>query len=382
MNGVIIHVVNTFFAVQYFVGNQFKYFKNRGYEVHLICPPSPFIEAYKTEMDFIYKQVAITRRYSPIYDFVALLKICCYLIKIKPDIIVGHTPKGGLLAMLSGKLTGVKKRIYFRHGLVFETAKGISRRILILTERLNASLATSVVCVSKSVFNASLKHRLNSESKQLILGMGTCGGIDASGKFNPDFIDKGVVKALKSKLGVSETDYVVGFCGRLVRDKGIIDLIGAYDLIRFSTKTRVVKLLLVGMFEDRDSLPTEIKNRIVNDNSIIYTGFINTRIEDYYAIMDVFVLPTYREGFGMSVIEASSMRLPVLTTRATGSIDSIIEDTTGRFVDNNPHSIAEGISYYMQNEEIAIAHGLNGRNYVVDNYDHPIIWREIEKLYC
>lgn len=377
----VVHIVNTFFAVPYFIGGQFRHFSAKGYSMYLICPPSPYIESYRVEMGFNYQPVRITRKYSPLYDFIALIKICLYLRKVKPDIIVGHTPKGGIFAMLAGRLTRVQNRIYFRHGLVFETATGLSRSMLIITERLNAYLATKIVCVSRSVLNASLRYRLGSEVKQLMLGMGTCGGVDASGKFNPGSIEINDVKALENRLGISETDYVVGFCGRLVRDKGIIDLIGAFDLLRSSNRNRVYKLLLVGMFEDRDSLPSEVKNRIIKDDSIIYTGFVNAGIERYYAIMDVFVLPTYREGFPISILEASSMMLPVLTTTATGSVDSIIENTTGRFVSNNPDSIAEGISFYAHNEEIAMAHGYNGRNHVVENYDHPVIWREIEKMY-
>jgi len=378
----IVHVINTYFAATYFVGEQFRYFGSRGYEMHLICPASPYIDEYRSKMGFSFFPVTITRRYSPLCDLVALMKICNYLRKTGPDVIVGHTPKGGMLAMLAGRITGVKTRIYFRHGLPFETAKGLSRRILIATERINAGLSTKVVIVSRSVYRESMRYRLNPENRQIVLGMGTCGGIDASGRYNPDLVDKPGVRALKASLGISETDYVVGFTGRLVRDKGIADLIAAFDLLTVALPNRTIKLLLVGMFEERDSLPAEIRSRILSDNSIIYTGFVNEGIEKYYAMMNQLVLPTYREGLPISVIEASSMRIPVITTRVTGSVDSIVENHTGIFVDNNPVSIAEGIKHYIENPDISKRHGENGRAHVLSNFDHPIIWKEIEKLYA
>lgn len=377
----IVHVVNSYFAATYFIGEQFRYFHDRGYKMHLICTNSPFLEEYALKMGFILKEVNLTRRITPVQDIIAFFKILIYVRRVKPEIIVGHTVKGGLLTMGAAWLSGTPRRIYFRHGLAFETARGLGRKLLIISERIAARFSTIVVCVSNSVFYASLRYRLNSKEKQTVLGAGTCGGIDTEIRFNPESIDFAEINILKSKLKISDDDYIIGYCGRLVRDKGIEELVRAVDLIKEKRPDMRIRLLMVGMFEDRDSISKMMIDRIKNDKSIIYTGFINDKIQNYYALMNVFVLPSYREGFGMSVIEASSMQLPVLTTRVTGSIDSIIENVTGRFVENSPASIAEGVRFYLENPDIARGHGINGRIHVVENYDHSIIWREIEKLY-
>jgi glycosyltransferase involved in cell wall biosynthesis len=381
MSKHILHVVNIYFALPYFIGEQFLHFKNKGNKLHVICSPSPYLDIYAKKMQFDYAEIDIIRAIKPIEDLKALFFICRYIKKNKIDIVVGHTPKGAFLSMLSAWLMRVPKRIYFRHGLVYETSKGFMKTLLIYIDRLTALCATKVVCVSPSLYRRSLEDGLNKESKQIILGKGTCGGIDTKKKFNPAKIILFEINNLRNNLGISEKSTVIGYCGRLVQDKGIVDLVNAFDIVRKKYYERKFLLLLVGMFEERDALPDSIKSKIMADKDIIYTGFINDSIENYYALMDIYILPSYREGFGMSVLEASSMQKPVLTTKVTGCIDSIIDDFTGKYVENNSVSIADGISFYLNNSQTAINHGKNGREFVVRYFDQEILWSEIEKLY-
>jgi glycosyltransferase involved in cell wall biosynthesis len=213
------------------------------------------------------------------------------------------------------------------------------------------------------------------------LGKGTCGGIDTINKFNPAKISSIKVEALRNKLGISDNAFVIGFCGRLIKDKGIQELVEGFDIIRSHYSEKVFRLLLVGMFEERDALPEHIIKRIYEDHGIVYTGFINDSIEYYYSLMNVDILASYREGFGMSVIEASAMEIPVLTSRSTGCIDSIIEGSTGRYIEITPSSIAEGIELYLNNPEQARTYGKNGREFVKRNFDNLIIWKELEQFY-
>ena len=215
-----------------------------------------------------------------------------------------------------------------------------------------------------------------SPSKQLILGKGTCSGIDTSVKFNEDILVAEKKEQIRKELNLSLSDWVIGYCGRLVRDKGIIELVEAFDLVK--NEKANCKLLLVGMFEDRDALPIEIQNRIKNDQDIIYTGFVNENQEYYYSLMDVYILPSYREGFPTSVLEASAMSKPILTTRVTGCIDSIEDKKTGLFINHDAEDIAEKLLTIYQNPSY---YGKNARKFVVDNFDNFIVWKEIEKLY-
>ncbi len=379
---VILHVVNTYFAVPYFIGGQFLYFGERGNEMHLICPGSEYLEQYSRDMKFKYSVVDITRTFTLYKDLKAMLAIARYIRIHSVDIVVGHTPKGALLSMIAGRLLKIPKRIYFRHGLVYETKRGLPRMILILAEKVAAYYSTHIICVSSSLCELSIRHKLNSTSKQSIIGSGTCGGIDTRLKFNPDLIKEEELAVLRKKYQINTEDVVIGFCGRLVPDKGIIELVEAFDILRTGKSGKRFKLLLVGIFENRDKLPTGLVKKIKSDKDIILTGFVNTNIQYYYYLMNIYILPSYREGFGMSVIEAGAMEIPVLTTRATGCIDSIIENFTGRYINNTPISIVEGIEFYLNNPELARSYGRNGRDFVKNNFDNLILWKELEKFYC
>lgn len=381
MSKQILHVVNSYFALPYFIGEQFVYFKDKGYDLHVVCSPSPYLRPYAIKMGFNFKEVKIARAITPFKDLKAIFHICRYILKNNIDIVVGHTPKGALVSMIASFIMRCPKRIYFRHGLVYETSKGLKRSLLINIERLTALLSTKIVCVSPSLFELSLTDRLNKREKQIVLGRGTCGGIDTQVKFNPDNINVLDADKLRKNLGIPNGAYVIGYCGRLVRDKGITELVEAFSGLKNKYPAKKFNLLLVGMFEERDALSSETRQQISEDKNIIYTGFVNESIEYYYSIMDVYVLPSYREGFGISVIEASSMRKPVLTTRATGCIDSIIESFTGVYIENNSGSVLKGLEYYFQNPSISISHGINGREFVVENFEQCKFRDEIENLY-
>lgn len=376
----ILHVMNIFFSLSY-LGDQFKHFAKKGYKQHLICSHSPQLAKYANEQGLKYSEVEVSRKISPFVDLISLFKISRYILANKIEIVVGHTPKGALLAMLAAYILRVPKRVYFRHGLVYETMQGFAKRVMINIDRITAYCATDIVCVSPSLAKKSLLDNLNPEKKQIVLGRGTCGGIDAYNKYNPEKTNKEEVVKLRSKLGIDEKTFVIGFCGRLVKDKGIIELVEGFNLLKSGKADVKLKLLLIGDFEERDTLPNTIKQEIASNPDIICTGFIFESIERYYALMDIFILPSHREGFGMVNIEASSMEIPVLTTRATGCIDSIIAGITGFYVENTPESIAEKIAMLMNDRKIK-QYGINGRKMVLEYYDNHIIWEIIEtKVY-
>ncbi len=371
----ILHVVNIYFVLPYFIGDQFKYFKDKGHQLNVACSESEYLNDYARQQEFDYIETPVNRSISIAQDFKSIRAICRFIKKKKIDVVVGHTPKGGLLAMLAAFLCRVPNRIYFRHGLVYETSHGFKRKMLITIDRITSLCATKIVCVSPSVLSRSINDRLAPAAKQIILGKGTCNGVDTQEKFNPARINAEHQKELRKKYGISDDDFVIGYSGRMVRDKGIIELVRAFDSLENADNC---KLLLVGMFEERDTLPDDVKERILNDKRIIYTGFINSGMEYFYSIMDVYILPSYREGFPTGVLEAQAMAKPVITTRVTGCCDSIIDGTTGLFAENNEFDLATRIDDIRIRNRI---NGENGRNWVVDNFDSRIVWKEIEKLY-
>lgn len=375
----ILHVVNISFVIPYFLGKQMNCFVEKGHKEYIVCSPADELDEFSNRYAFEYKTIEVLRKISIGKDLKAVVATYKYIKEVKADVVTGHTPKGGLIAMLAAWLARVPIRIYLRHGLVYETSHGLKRALLINIDRLASRLATKIVCVSPSVARRSIEDGLNSESKQIVLAHGTCNGIDVE-RFCKDALNVEATDVLKKQLGIDEGDFIIGFAGRLVRDKGIVELIRAYQAIRKQHQN--VKLMLVGMLEIRDALPEDVVKTIKEDKGIISTGYVGyATIEQYYALMDVYVLPSYREGFPTSVLEASAMEIPVITTRATGCCDSIIDGETGFFVKHDEKELETALLKLYNDEELRYSMGKAGRNMVKENFRQEIVWKEIEKLY-
>lgn len=368
----ILHIITVSFVINHFFGKQFLYLKNKtGNEYHLGCSPSDDFIEFSERLEYIPFEVELTRHISPLKDIKAILKIYKYIRKNKINKVVGHTPKGGMVAMIASFFAGISDRIYFRHGIIYETSKGTKRFLLKNIDRLTGFFATKVVCVSNSVKQISEKDKLNKPNKNLVLGLGTCNGIDTDGRFNPKSKTSETVNQLRIAYNITPEDKVVGYVGRLVKDKGIDDLIKAWEIVKRNSPK--AKLLLVGPVEQRDSISEYSKSKIGMESSILFTDFV-IDASIYFSLMDVFVLPTYREGFPTVSLEASSMGLPVIITKATGCAESIIEKQTGLFISNEPKDIADKILFYLENEKVAKEHGVKGRLFVQENFEQTKIW--------
>lgn len=375
----ILHVVNISFVIPYFLGKQLNWFAEKGNKEFVVCSDSEELKDFSKRYSFSYRAIDVLRKISIKKDIKAVNETVKYIREINADVVTGHTPKGGLIAMLAAYITHVPVRIYFRHGLVYETSHGLKRSLLINIDRLASKLATKIVCVSPSVAKRSLEDKLNPASKQVVLVNGTCNGIDTE-RFCIGSVDKSKLNELRTMLGTNDGDFVIGFAGRLVKDKGIIELVRAYKALR--SELLNVRLMLVGMLEIRDALPEDVVKVIQEDEGIIKTGYVGyAEIEYYYALMNVFVLASYREGFPTSVLEASSMGLPVITTRATGCIDSIIDGETGIFVNHDDKELLMALSTLYENEDKRRKMGAAGRQFVIDHFNQEMVWKEIEKLY-
>jgi glycosyltransferase involved in cell wall biosynthesis len=372
----VLHVVNISFALPYFFGPQFDYFQKKGVQFFVACSPDDFFYQYTQSKHVKPIPANILREMNIKEDFRTIRKLITEIRKNEIDIVIGHTPKGAMIGIIAAFCAGVKKRIYFRHGLMYETSTGFKRALLKNIERLTSRLATKVVSVSPSVLEKSVAEKLTPRAKNILLNKGTSNGVDAIHLFNKDRIPQEQTEALRKQYNILSTDKVVGYVGRLVKDKGIQELLTAWKQVIATHPD--AKLLLVGPFEKRDSIDQSFKDYIEQEPSIIHTGLMEN-VTPFYALMDVFILPSYREGFPTVVLEASAMELPIITTRSTGCIDSIIENETGVFTEINAADIAEKINLYLIDKDKAITQGKNGRRFIVENFDQKVIWQEIEE---
>ena len=375
----ILNIFTISSTAQSFFDGQFKHLSDAGNDIWVVSSSEEPIEFVKAN-SLTYRKFDIRRSISPLADLKTIARLVSFLRREKFDIVVGHTPKGAMVAMLAAKLAGIKTRVYYRHGLIYTTAKGLKRKIFKTVEQLTAACATNIINVSPSLSKLAVKDHLNPDKKQTVFGSGTCGGIDTVNVFNPDLISDSEKSELKHSLNIYKTDFVIGFCGRICKEKGIRELVDAFKL--FCQSHPSSKLLLVGPFDTRDILSEEYQKEIENNPNIIFTGRVEkSKLPLYYSLMDVFVLPSYREGFGMCVIEASAMQIPILVSRSHGCIDSIIEGVTGEYIDISKESIRNGLENIITNDR-RNEYGINGHNWVTNNFDHTVLWPKIATFYA
>jgi glycosyltransferase involved in cell wall biosynthesis len=280
--------------------------------------------------------------------------------------------------MIAAAAARVPVRIYLLRGLRVETLHGWQRRILLGTEWLASRLAQHVVCNSFSLRNTFLELRLGPPSKVTVLGAGSSNGVDTI-RFHPCSSTDEESARLRRALGFNADERIIGFVGRLTRDKGICDLLEAYDeVVHNLNQTR---LLLVGDFETGDPLPKDVIARIVGDDRIVVTGFVDDTAP-YYRLMDLLVFPSYREGFPNAPLEAAASAVPVVGYGATGTVDAVSDGETGLLVDvADSQGLAKGICRLLDDALLAEKMGVAARQRAVTVYDSRKVWQYWVDLY-
>lgn len=377
----LIHVFSIFGTAESFFDGQFKYLTDQGYEIVVVSSDAPNTDAFCKRNGVRFVPLNIPRSVSPMAIVKAVKSICSLIRKERADAVFGHTPVGALCAMIAARLCGVKNRVYYRHGLIYTTMKGLKHTIFKAEEKFVASLATSVINVSHSLSKLAVADGLNEAEKQYVIGHGTCGGIDAQNIFNPSLVDADKLLFIKKKLGLNDADIVFGFCGRICNDKGIPELVDAFELFQKLHSNIKAKLLFIGRFDTRDGISEEKKQQIESNSDIVISGHIDkVEIPYYYSMLDVFVFPSHREGFGMCVVEASAMEKPILDSRAHGCVDAIVEHETGEYIDLSADGICKRMEL-MLDEELRGKLGKSGRKRVLEWYDFQVMWPLVSDLY-
>ena len=246
-----IHVFTVFMTPEAFFDGQYKYLSEHGSEIVLVSSDAPNARAFAERNGIRFVPVEMPRALSPGAILKAIKRLRSIIKREKPDAVFGHTPVGALCAMIAAKWCGVKHRIYYRHGVIYTTMKGAKYQLFRREEKFVASLATAVVNVSHSLSRLAVKDKLNADGKQYVIGHGTCGGIDAINIFNPALLDVDRLSSIKETLGIDKADIVFGFCGRICNDKGVPELIDAFQLFRQKHGDIKAKLLLIGSMDIR-----------------------------------------------------------------------------------------------------------------------------------
>lgn len=317
--------------------------------------------------------VEMSRQITPIQDLISLLKMIQLLKKEKPQIVHSHTPKAGIIGMLAARILGVPVRLHTVAGLPLMEARGMKRRILNFVEKLTYQSATHIYPNSKGLHDFILQEKLTIPSKLHLIGEGSSNGIDTN-FFSPESIDQDQIENVKEKLGIEPHDFVFVFVGRLVKDKGLNELVSAFSKL----EARSSKLLLVGPFEtELDPLSPETLKEIKDNPAILSVGF-QSDVRPYFAVSNALVFPSYREGFPNVVLQAGAMGLPAIVTNINGCNEIIEEGENGRIIPvKDVESLRKAMQSLIQNTEEYEFLKRNARNKIQNRYEQKVFWEQL-----
>jgi glycosyltransferase involved in cell wall biosynthesis len=322
--------------------------------------------------------VHIERDISLWKDMQSLFRLYCFFKKEQPNIVHANTSKASLLSMLAAKFAGVSHRLYTVTGLRFEAELGLKRKILLMMEKITCWAATKVIPEGQGVKNTLMKNNIT-KKKLKIIANGNINGIDTQ-YFSPiHFLEKEKIE-LKQHLNIASDSFVFCFVGRLVKDKGINELVQAF--VELNKRYLYARLLLVGHFErELDPLFPEIEKEIRDNAHIISTGF-QEDVRPYLAISDVFVFPSYREGFPNVVMQAGAMDLPCIVTNINGCNEIITDGINGLIISfKNKELLSEKMEKLLTDSVLRNCLKQNAREMITSRYEQKMVWEALLKEY-
>jgi glycosyltransferase involved in cell wall biosynthesis len=304
------------------------------------------------------------RKPSLIIDFTTFLLLTFLLIKKKPFLTISISPKAGFLTALAAFIARVPYRIHWFTGQIWITKKGFVRKFYKIIDEIIFNLSVHVLVDSYSQRKFLISNNIISKIKSSVLLNGSVSGVNVN-KFK---FYKTIRNSKRKKFKISKNDFVFLYLGRINKDKGIIDLIKAFEKIQGIHKAFLV---LVGPIEDN-----KIKNLINSNKRIIYAGKTSNS-EKWFPMADIFCLPSYREGFGSVIIEAGSCNVPTLASNIYGIKDAIIKNETGFFHKaGNIGDIKKKMLFVLKNRNLLKIYGRNARKRAEMNFNEKFLTKK------
>lgn len=361
----IIHVTTSPISLPFLEG-QIGYLRRQEVEVLASASPGPELEAFGRKLTIPTRAVPMARRIAPVADLVSLWRLWVLFRNELPDVVHSHTPKAGLLASCAAWLACVPVRIFHIHGLPYSAGGGLASFLLRCATRLSCIASTNVWSVSPSIREVAITDSLCGPEKIDVLAGGSIDGVDAESRFRP-------------KDGERSGVFTVLFAGRLANDKGIRELAETWDRIR--VRFPEARLIVAGEPDERDRAERKVLDRFRADGRVSMRGWVQD-MPSLYGEADVLVLPTYREGLGMVLIEASAMGLPVVATDIPGCRDAVVQGVTGTLVPvGDSEATAAAVIRYGEDADLRRKHGTAGRERVIAEFAPERIWKLTAEKY-
>lgn len=348
---------------------------SKQYEVVALSSPGELMDIVEEREGVKCVRIKMERHISPFRDMVSLCRILHTFWKEKPDIVHSMTPKAGLLCMTAAWMLRVPIRIHTFTGLVFPSAKGLKRRLLMATDSITCYCATHVIPEGEGVKYDLLQNHITRKPLQ-VLGHGNVRGVDMA------YYDRRpeVMRLAEKMLKEGKLTFV--FVGRVGRDKGIDELCQAF--VALAKERQDVRLLIVGPDEsDLDPISEEVRHIINHHPDVEAVGMQReTALLACYAAGDCFVLPSYREGFPNTVLEAGAMGLPAIVTNINGSREIIVEGENGLIVPpRDSDSLLTAMRKMVEHPKERMRMACNARRMVGERFEQGYVWHCLLDFY-
>lgn len=375
----LLRITTVPIAIAYPLRGQPTFMHNNGFDVLMVSAEGKEWDLVKQQETCPYTIVPMTRSITPFKDIRSLYLLIKLINQQKPDIVHTETPKAGLLGMLAAWICGVKARVHTVAGLPLMVEKGFKLWLLKTIEKITYAAATNVWPNSPSLKNYILKHNFCSPKKLTVVGKGSSNGVDTN-RFCATKLDAGELSLIKAAIKYDPQHKYLLFVGRMVLDKGIVELVHAFTQLQKQHST--LRLILAGQFEKSlDPLPNDIEDAIHHHPAIIHIDWTN-KVEYYMALSHFFVFPSYREGFPNVLLEAALMKLPILCSRIHGNVDIVEHKKTGLlFNSHDENSLREQLEWALQHTEAFTMMADELYHNILTTFPREIFWNAMKLEY-
>lgn len=369
----ICFVTTVYITYKSFLKQLSQYLYDSGeYDISLICNNEEGI--FNDIPSFVHYYPVNMKRGVSFSAFRAIKEISKILEKEKFDIVQYSTPNAAFYTSIAAKNKNIPVRLYCQWGIRYMGFEGWKRKIFKYLEKKTCDNSTYIEVESHNIRDFSLTENLYTPDKSCVIWNGSASGVDLN-KFN---ITKKECwrKKIRNKYNLQEKDIIFIFAGRLTADKGVNELLDAF--LKIEKKYLYSKLLILGGIDNQDSLQPKLVKQAKESKNIIFTGNVSN-VEEYYAAADIFVAPSYREGFGLVVIEAEAMGLPAIVSNVPGQIDAIKENETGlTCVVKDSISLENSMKKLIEDENLRIRLGNEAIKYVQENYEQKKLFEYLK----
>lgn len=360
---------------------QMHYMRQNGLEVIMVSADGPEREVVQREEGCPHRIIPFTRTITPLQDLRCLWQLIMMMRELRPDIVHTHTPKAGLLGMLAARILGVPVRIHTIAGLPFMTATGFKRRLLMAMERLTYWGAQHVWPNSPSMLAYVRQQGLCPQRKLDIIGHGSTNGIDL-GVFSPEAVSEARREAVRHQIGYQTDSTYLMAIGRVVRDKGIPELVAAFTRLR--PHNQKIKLVLVGPLEEERSeelLPPDTLHSIRQHPDILHVHWTDD-VPAFLTVADLLVHASHREGFPNVLLQAGAMRCPIVCSAIPGNIDIVENNVTGlTFPVGDAKALKEVLQRALWEEAMMRQMTTNLREIVAQRFERNTIHQALFEKY-